>query len=272
MSETLKYFNLTKLKSTKHQKYFEVYDELFQKYKNKKITFVEVGLLNGGSLEIWKNFFHPDSRIIGIDFNPECKKFEKQGYEIFIGDQSDENFWDSFFGKIGKIDVILDDGGHTNDQQIITTIKCAPFINDEGMIVIEDTHTSYQYEFGNPSKYSFINFSKKIIDDVNYTFPKLKKFQFSLNKLIYSTEFFESFVIFKVDRRRCKMNSELINLGEDLEHQDYRYENSKFYYLKKKFKWLKKIKIVNFIYSILLNYWKYFRNTSQNKKCKKYFY
>ena len=68
------------------------------------------------------------------------------------------------------------------------------------------------------------------------------------------------------------MNSELINLGEDLEHQDYRYENSKFYYLKKKFKWLKKIKIVNFIYSILLNYWKYFRNTSQNKKCKKYFY
>ena len=53
--------------STKWEKYFDVYDSVFEKYRDKKITFVEVGVFNGGSLEIWKKYFHPESRIIGID-------------------------------------------------------------------------------------------------------------------------------------------------------------------------------------------------------------
>ena len=145
------------------------------------LTFVEVGILDGGSLEIWKKFFHPDSRIIGIDFNPECKKFEKNGIEVFIGDQSDEKFWDDFYNKIGKVDILLDDGGHTNMQQIITTLKSIPNINDDGILMVEDTHASYMTEFGNPGKYSFINFSKKLIDDVNFKYPKLGNFKLSLN-------------------------------------------------------------------------------------------
>ena len=271
MTETFKYFEQTKLKSTKHKKYFKTYDELFSSFKNQKITFVEVGLLNGGSLEIWKNYFHKDSRIIGIDFNPDCKKFEKDGYEIYIGDQSNETFWDNFYDKIGNIDILLDDGGHTNEQQIITTVKAAPFINNGGMIVVEDTHTSYQSEFGNPSKRSFINFSKKVIDDVNFTFPSLGNFKFSLNKLIYSVVFFESFVVFKIHRERCNTNSEIINNGSDLNHEDYRYNNSKFYSLKKNFNYLKKFKIIYAIYLKCLIIWKFLRNKIQSKKSEKYF-
>ena len=41
---------------------------------------------------MWKNYFGNDARIIGIELNPEAKKFEKEGFEIFIGNQSDENF------------------------------------------------------------------------------------------------------------------------------------------------------------------------------------
>ena len=69
---------------------------------------------------------------------------------------------------------ILDDGGHSNDQQISTTINTIPNINDDGLLVIEDTHTSYMQQFGNPHKYSFINFSKKIIDEINFKFFKSK--------------------------------------------------------------------------------------------------
>ena len=57
--------------SSKHEKYFDVYEENFSKYKGKKITFVEVGIFNGGSLKIWKEYFGPDAKIIGIDINPE---------------------------------------------------------------------------------------------------------------------------------------------------------------------------------------------------------
>jgi hypothetical protein len=47
-----KLFFQSKNFSSKWEKYFDVYDILFKKYKKKKITFVEVGVLNGGSLEI----------------------------------------------------------------------------------------------------------------------------------------------------------------------------------------------------------------------------
>ena len=135
--------------STKWEKYFAVYEDIFQKYKNKEITFVEIGVFNGGSLKLWKNYFGPNSRIIGIDLNKECKKFEdkKNNIEIFIGNQSDEQFWDNFFDSVGKVDVILDDGGHTNIDQIITATKVIENIKDGGLLATEDTHTSYLKEY-----------------------------------------------------------------------------------------------------------------------------
>ena len=75
--------------SLKHSAYFQVYEELLGKYRNQNITFVEVGVLNGGSLFMWRHFFGPKARIIGIDFNPLAKRWEDDGFEIHIGSQSD---------------------------------------------------------------------------------------------------------------------------------------------------------------------------------------
>ena len=83
--------------SSKHKKYFDVYEESFSKYIDKKIIFVEIGIFNGGSLKVWKKYFGPNAKIIGIDINPECKKFEEDGIEVYIGNQSDPKFWDNFF-------------------------------------------------------------------------------------------------------------------------------------------------------------------------------
>ena len=160
MSETLKLFIKSKYYSRKYQKYFRIYDELFFNYKNKKITFIEIGVANGGSLVMWKKYFGKNSRIIGVDLNPRCKIFKKKGFEIFIGDSSNKEFMNSVFKKVGKVDIILDDGGHTNSQQINAVANCIPHINSGGLLVTEDTHASYMKKFGNPSKHSFINFSK----------------------------------------------------------------------------------------------------------------
>ena len=274
MSETFKYFNESKYYSTKHKKYFDVYDELFSQYKNKKITFVEIGILNGGSLNIWKKFFGENARIIGIDYNPECKKLESEGYEIFIGNQADENFWDTFFEKVGDVDIVLDDGGHTNHQQISTTIKCIPYIKDQGKMVIEDIHTSYQSRFGNPSKYSFINFCKKLIDDVNsITNPNYNNFKFSLNKYIYSINFYESFCVFNINRSKCVKNTMLIKNGKKISNSDdYRYNDSSFLnFLKTNFSFLLKIKLFKIIIKYQLLLLKYLLNKKNIIKYKKYF-
>jgi len=221
-------FAKSKNYSSKWKKYFDVYDENLNHYRGKNITFVEIGIFNGGSLKVWKEFFGPESRIIGIDINEECKKFEEKGIEVHIGNQSDPAFWDTFFDKVGNVDVILDDGGHTNLDQIMTTVKCVNRINDGGMLIVEDTHTSYMRLYNSKNSFSFVNFAKKIIDDINYTahesvFGKKgnkHNFNFSLNKYIYSTHFYESIVIFKIDRSKTFENTMFNNSGLNHNIQD----------------------------------------------------
>ena len=124
----------TKYVSLKCNTYFQVYEELLSKYINKEITFVEIGILHGGSLYMWKEYFGNKARIIGIDLHPNAKKLEKDGFEIFIGSQSDPNFWKKFFSKVGNIDILLDDGGHTNENQILTLNNTVDHINDNGIV------------------------------------------------------------------------------------------------------------------------------------------
>ena len=209
-SETYKSYLRSNLRSLKIETYFNVYDEILKKFKNKKITFVEIGVLHGGSLKMWKDYFGSNARIIGIDINPEAKKMESEGFEIFIGSQSSEAFWDSFFQKVGNVDVILDDGGHQNIQQIITLYKCLPNVNDNGLIITEDVHTSYLPKFGNPSSLSFVNFAKNKIDKINYRFPEIKNKK-NIEKKIYSITFYESIVVFNINSKKSIIPNFLAN-------------------------------------------------------------
>ena len=195
------YKNL-KRESLKCDTYFQVYEEMFNKYVGKKITFVEVGVLQGGSLFMWREYFGKDARIIGIDLHPNAKELEKHGFEIYIGSQSDKNFWRNFYTKVGKIDILLDDGGHVNDQQIITLSESVNNINDGGIIMTEDVHTSYFKKFGNPSKYSYINYSKYLIDVVNSRFPETEIKKNNFRNKIYSISFYESIVAIKINSKK----------------------------------------------------------------------
>ena len=47
----------TKYYSVKHRNYFDIYQEIFSQYVNKKIIFIEIGVLAGGSLFMWREFF-----------------------------------------------------------------------------------------------------------------------------------------------------------------------------------------------------------------------
>ena len=228
--EIYKYFKEAKLHSSKSNIYFNIYNELFTKYRNKKITFVEIGVKWGGSLLMWKNFFGNNARIIGVDLYPETKKLEKEGFEIFIGDQSSDTFWKDFFSQVGKIDILVDDGGHTNENQILTLNNVINHVNDDGLIVIEDTGASYDNKHFNPSKYSFINYSKYLIDDLyGKNEDKLRLTgvtkENSLNDSIYAIKFFNSIVAFFIDRKKCIEKKNIINRNLEVEPSEIIKEN-----------------------------------------------
>ena len=116
----------------------------------------------GGSLNMWSNYFWENTKIYGIDIDPRCKEFEKNNIEIFIGSQSDKNFLEKL-NKIPKVDILIDDGGHSMEQQIITFNTLFSHIKDDGIYLCEDIHTSYWLYFGGGYKRAgtFIEYSKK---------------------------------------------------------------------------------------------------------------
>ena len=268
-------------RSVKHSGYFQVYDEIFENFINKKFTFVEVGIHNGGSLFMWREFFGEDARIIGVDLNPEAKQFEKYGFEIFIGDQSDKRFWKSFFDEVGDIDVLIDDGGHTYEQQIITVTSTIDFVKNNGLIVVEDTHTSYFKKFGYPTKYTFVNWSKKIIDNINGRSQEVVISNPLYKNKIHSVEFFDSIVVFKINKNKSVDSKPTSNESKTLNFEDYRFFNSNHkilnylnnieqnLYPKKEKNFL--IKLILKINSLLLINYESFINNKKTKKIKKYF-
>jgi len=167
MNDLEKYFlgNTGKLIS-KWNHYFDVYDRHFSKFRGTDVHIVEFGVFQGGSLQMWKDYFGPKAKIYGVDINPHCKQLEEDQVKIFIGDQADKKFLRSIAEAIPRIDILLDDGGHTMKQQINTFEVLFPIIDKNGVYLCEDIHTSYwrRYGGGYKKRGTFIEYSKNFID------------------------------------------------------------------------------------------------------------
>lgn len=159
-----------KVKVQKWHHYFKIYDRHFHKFIGKNPTILEIGVLNGGSLEMWNHYFDKNCQIYGVDVNPEClnipSKLQTTNVQVDIGDQADRGFWKNYLKDKPKFDIIIEDGGHYMQQQIVTYEELYHHVSDDGVYLCEDLHTSYWNELGgglnNPN--SFIEYSKKFID------------------------------------------------------------------------------------------------------------
>ena len=101
---------------TKYEIYLDVYERHLSKYKGKTVKIIEFGVNQGGSMNMWKEYFGADSKIYGVDINPNCAKVAGDNVEILIGDQEDRTFLKKVAETIGEVDIIIDDGGHSMRQ------------------------------------------------------------------------------------------------------------------------------------------------------------
>ena len=186
-------YNNSPLPSYKVTNNFPIYADLFSHLIDTNCTFIETGVLNGGSLFMWRSWLGDKARIIGIDLNPAAKKWEEHGFEIYIGDQGDTDFWKKILPVIGQFDVLLDDGGHQSFQQIITLTEAIKYGKSESLIVIEDPIKSNQ----------------NIID---------------LYENIYSIQFYTGMVAFKINSKLNIKPELVLNKKTTQAEPDYRYE------------------------------------------------
>jgi len=125
---------------TKWRHYFEIYERHLERFRGKPVHIVEIGVLGGGSLQMWRDYFGPDTHIYGVDINPASRGLARDGVEIFIGDQGDPGFWERFLESSPTIDVVIDDGGHLPGQQAVTLESLLLHIRPGGVYICEDIH------------------------------------------------------------------------------------------------------------------------------------
>lgn len=168
-------YDSTKLLDPECIHYLKHYWEHFKSLKNEKIKILEIGVKDGDSLKIWREFF-PNAEIYGIELNPiPLNNFELENTKLFFGDQTDINFLKEVVDEIGSVDIIIDDGGHTQEQLKTSFEYLFRYgLKNEGQYVMEDLGCSYWYKWsgGLNNQNSIINFLKNKIDAINYRFWK----------------------------------------------------------------------------------------------------
>ena len=99
---------------------------------------MEVGIYSGGSLDMWKAYFGPKCMVYGVDIQAVCRAYEGERTQILIGDQGDRNFWRDFRERVPHVDILIDDGGHLPEQQIVTLEEILPHMRLGGVYLCED--------------------------------------------------------------------------------------------------------------------------------------
>jgi hypothetical protein len=151
--------------------YLEEYDRLLAAFRDRPVRLLEIGVQNGGSLEIWAEYFPQAKRIIGCDIDPACARleFDDPRISIVVGDVNGDEAQAEISATSNGFDIIIDDGSHSSGDIISTFSRLFPRLALGGIYVIEDLHCSYWkvYEGGLFHPFSSIAFLKSLADILN---------------------------------------------------------------------------------------------------------
>lgn len=162
-------------KGPTHHNYTPIYEKYFKQLRNKKINFLEIGFFKGASAKMWDKYF-PNASLHFIDIDKNS--FAKYGNRLskrcsfFVADQENEKQLNDFIKKERReFDIIIDDGGHHMNQQIVSFLTLFPHLKKGGIYVIEDLHTSYDPNYKGGKKEggqgTTVGFLQNLINDVN---------------------------------------------------------------------------------------------------------
>jgi hypothetical protein len=147
--------------------YFSVYSSIFGARRDAPLRVLEIGVLGGASLKLWRKYFrHPETVVVGIDISADCAVYESPTDAIYvrIGSQIDAVFLKNLVEEFGPFDVIVDDGSHISSHIITTfnTLYCTG-LRDEGIYLVEDLHASYWHPWRDSRK-SFFDVCKELLE------------------------------------------------------------------------------------------------------------
>jgi hypothetical protein len=128
-------------KGPSQHNYTELYERLLFQWKDDPIKIFEIGVAGGGSLAMWQNYF-PNARIFAVDILDKAQ-FNNPRVTTLVADQANrDQLRAAIDASGGDIDVLIDDGGHTMEQQQVSLGFLFKHVRPGGYYIIEDVHTS----------------------------------------------------------------------------------------------------------------------------------
>jgi hypothetical protein len=122
--------------------YLHIYEQYFRSRRRQRLNILEIGVLGGNSLRMWKRYFR-NAQIFGLDIDPNAKRHEEERISITIGSQSDERTLAEVSRKAGHFDIVIDDGSHVNHHMIASFEHLFPRLSPGGIYALEDLGGSY---------------------------------------------------------------------------------------------------------------------------------
>jgi len=132
-------------KNTVHS-YLDLYHELLINRKGSAINVLEIGILKGGSIKLWSDFFS-NATVYGLDICDSSQVWDEiknkdrikllTSYDAYNNDM----FRNSFLNKGIKFDFMLDDGPHTLESMISFIQMYSQIMTDDGILIIEDVQS-----------------------------------------------------------------------------------------------------------------------------------
>jgi SAM-dependent methyltransferase len=185
LSDTLYQSWITMPGGHKWSHYFAIYQAVFGPRRAEPLRILEIGVLGGASLRLWKRYFtHPGTLIVGIDILPECIKFDApaDGIRVRIGNQTDARFLKRVVEEFGPFDLIIDDGSH-HSSHIIASFNhlYADGLKESGIYFVEDLHANYWHPWRD-SRRSFLDMCKELLEHMHAHYQRAAPQAFLINK------------------------------------------------------------------------------------------
>lgn len=122
--------------------YIEVYEEILAPYRGRAKNILEVGLMSGESLRMWSEYFMGVVHGIDCDIKPingmaDLTQAIADGLRVSIGDATSAADIEKFYKGI-KFDVVIEDAGHSLQQQLDIYNTLKPYLYPWSIYIIED--------------------------------------------------------------------------------------------------------------------------------------
>jgi hypothetical protein len=188
--------------------YFPIYTRHLDEYRGRPVRVLEIGVYRGGGLDLLRHYLGPDATLVGLDVDDAARQSVEGRFVVELGDQRDPDVLRAISERHGPFDVVVDDGGHTMDQQIVTAETLFPLLAEGGTYIVEDCHTSYwtkdapEYASDDPDAGTFMDWVKQRVDDVNaYHFSRERDVGMPWATHVTGLHVYDSVVVLEKARR-----------------------------------------------------------------------